>query len=240
MSSFKCSFVNEFDSATFEITVRQEQSEDDKLVGKSHVQKKMEPPKLVVESSNFSSDPVKVKFKVTQIQTIIAYLRLLLRTHMEEVFEESLESIQIDHIGGQIRIFEYPNFHYFTKLNYLRDKKHECETFLFHYSATPIAVPTTPTAGPLPTGVGVGTGVAPAPIIPLPAPQTVVPAQPDMSYYTYLQKYERCSQKLVKIYKKHQKEVETIKYVYLDKMIGEVSKIFQDLIVLIQDSHEFS
>lgn len=230
MSSFKCSFTNDIGTPTFEINVKRELIES------------VNEAKLIIESNNFTSDPVKIKFKMTQLTTVVAYLRLLLRTHMEEVFDESLEAINIEHIGGQIRIYEYPNFHYFNKLNYLREKKYEYESMLFNFSNTEGGGGVGGTVATGTPTVATGTpAVAPTiiPVLTTPAPTTQV-SQPDTTYYAILQKYQSCSQKLVKIYKKHQKEVETIKYGYLDKMIGEVSKIFQDLIVLIQDSHEFS
>lgn len=162
MTSFKSTFLNEQGTPTFEIVVSQE------VVGNE--------TKVMVESNNFQSDPVTVRFKLNQTSTVETYLRLLLRTHMEEVFDETLESIHVDHIGGQIRIYEYPNFHYFNKLNYLREKKFEYESKLFNFpngsSLTSTATPSpTPTGTPAGTTAGTGTGPAPT------------PPQPDTTYY---------------------------------------------------------
>ena len=181
MSEFTCSFTSE-DDMVFDIVVKREIVEGE--------------PKIVIQSTNDDEQDVTVKFGVDEDKAILAYLRLLMRMHLETSFGEFFECISIRHLGGQIHISEHPRFKYYHKREQVQQKKFRMQ-------------------------------------------QAVKDTAGDNSkFYVALAKLKKAEVKFTKVWDKHEREVEELRYPYFDKIIGEVSKIFKDLLVLMKDAHE--
>lgn len=102
---FKCVFLDEIGDETWTIMV---QRADDKIsVTSVHTSKK-------------------TTLKFDAIEAAVAYLRTLVRMHLEDAFEETYSSsISIRHVGGEINLMDAPGFKYQAIVNKLTDKKIE-------------------------------------------------------------------------------------------------------------------
>lgn len=115
MSSFTFYFKNEIEEKLSEFTV--------KRVGEA------ENVKIVVEHKPKPNKTVSLKFDASkplvigQNSPILAYLRFLVRKHIEWEFEDNLGWPYIKHESGKICSFQGPKFKYENKYNKLIHKK---------------------------------------------------------------------------------------------------------------------
>lgn len=110
MSKFTCSFTYDMGEVMYDLVVKRVTTE----AGSS----------TIVVSSNYD-DKVKLTFAADKTKAIVAYLKILMRDHMEKSYGEYFECIKIKHIGGKMDLQVYPEYTYLHKREHACDEKHK-------------------------------------------------------------------------------------------------------------------
>lgn len=203
MSKFRCGFHNFDCESVYKINVKRVENGVNEEIEESGEIDNLNPkgePRIIVYSTKMKDDNeviVKMYFKTNDSKSILAYLRLLMRTHMQENFGINMEHIIINHIGGKLYISDLPDLKYLDKVEYYRMKRYALQ-------------------------------------------QLIKDKKDNMNIYSLLNKLDVVNKKYGKVCLKHSIDVKEKRYSYINRIIDETSLIFEDLLVLISDAHDFS